>query len=96
MLNLSPEQMEEVEPILRKHAEMNKEAFAKHRNEQTESFSQLEAELIPHLTDVQIEKLQRIKERWKRGPKMQKNRNNTGHGRRGEGRGEGRKEGRRN
>jgi Spy/CpxP family protein refolding chaperone len=64
VLDPTPEQMEQIRPILQQHARQNKELLKHHRSEQQALFLELENELRPLLTDEQMEKLEELKHRW--------------------------------
>jgi len=65
VLNPTPEQMEQIRPILHRHAQQNRELLGHHRSEQQALFVELEDELRPLLTEVQMERLEELKHRWK-------------------------------
>jgi len=65
VLDPTPEQMEKIQPILRRHAQQNRELLNQHRGEQQALFLELEEELKPFLTQEQIEKLNDLKQRWR-------------------------------
>jgi len=64
VLDPTPEQMEKIRPILRHHAQQNRELLGHHRSEQQALFLELEDELRPLLTDEQMERLEVLKNRW--------------------------------
>lgn len=63
-LDLTPEQMEEIGPILREHAAKNRSLLQRHREDQQVLFQELKDEIMPFLTEEQIEKLDSFKRRW--------------------------------
>lgn len=64
VLDPTPEQMEQIRPILQRHAQQNRELLDHHRSEQRLLFQELEDELRPILTEEQMEKLELLKRRW--------------------------------
>jgi hypothetical protein len=77
VLDPTPEQMEQIRPILQRHARQNRELLDHHRAEQQALFLELEDELRPLLTDEQIERLEELKHRWQ----QRFNHSGPGHGR---------------
>lgn len=63
VLKPSPEQMQELRPILDKYAEIRKESLIEHRQSQKQIFSDFEEELKPHLSQEQFLRLQQLKEK---------------------------------
>jgi len=61
----SPEQRDEIMPILRKYAGINREHMLDFHEGQRELFFELKDELDTHLTDEQIQKLNHVWERRK-------------------------------
>lgn len=78
VLEPSPEQREELRPILRKYSELNRELLSTHKEEQVELFKNLKSEMWPYLTEAQKERLERFKmqreKRLKRRNHMDKKR----------------------
>jgi len=56
----TPEQADEIQPILAKYAEMNHDLMMDYKEEQQELFQKLKDELEPLLNDAQIERLQNL------------------------------------
>lgn len=69
MLRLTPDQMEQLQPILKKYGEENRQMMERNREEQRLIFQNLEEEITPYLTAGQIERLEKFKTHWhkKRG-----------------------------
>lgn len=63
-LDLSPEQMEKIGPILREHAQQNRNLIDTHRAEQQALFLDLKEKIGPYLTEEQKEKMDGFKRRW--------------------------------
>jgi len=59
----SPEQMQELRPIIDKYAEIRRESLIEHRQSQKQIFDDLEDELKPHLSQEQFLRLQQLKQR---------------------------------
>ncbi len=56
----TPEQSDEIQPILEKYAEMNHDLMMDYKEEQHELFLELKDELEPLLNETQIERLQNL------------------------------------
>jgi hypothetical protein len=65
-LDPTPEQMEQLRPILKKHAKMQKEMMSSMRASQDALFSEFRADVQPYLTEEQVKKLDRMHEKFKR------------------------------
>ena len=79
VLSPTPEQMEEIKPILKKYSDLNRELMGDHRSEQKDLFLELQQELKPYLTEEQIERMERIKKkRHDRGKSDHKRRKGPG------------------
>ena len=63
VLKPSPEQMQELRPILDKYAEIRRESFIEHRQLQKQIFDDFEEELKPHLSQKQFLRLQQLKKK---------------------------------
>jgi|GEM_PF-1115765 len=60
VINPTPEQSDEIEPILEKYAKMNHDLLMDFKEEQHDLFLELKDELEPLLNDTQIERLQNL------------------------------------
>lgn len=60
----TPRQLEEIEPIFEKYANMRKEQLFNHLNSQKKMFRDFEMELKPFLDDDQILRIERMKHNY--------------------------------
>ena len=89
MLNPTPEQMDEIRPILMSYAQKNRDNMMKYRTRQRELMMSLQKDLLPYLHKDQIERMERMRDRWNRRMRPGRfHRNGMGPGR-GRGRGPG-------
>jgi len=65
VLHPTPEQMEQLKPILKKYADLHRDLMADYRNNQHDLFIELRKEIDPYLTDEQKERLDNIRNRWR-------------------------------
>ena len=65
-LDPTPEQMEQLRPIVKKHAKMQKEMMSLMRASQDSLFNQFRVDVLPYLTEEQVKKLDRMHEKFKR------------------------------
>ncbi len=61
----TPEQMEQLSPILKKYAGMKRDLMRDYRSNQHEQFLEFRQEVNPYLTPGQKERLNQIDNRWK-------------------------------
>jgi hypothetical protein len=65
-LDPTPEQMEELRPIVQKHARAQRKMMNSVRDSQDSLFNQFRADILPYLTDEQMKKLDRMHKNFKR------------------------------
>lgn len=63
-LDLTPDQMENIGPILQKHAEQNRNLVDSHRQEQQALFLDLKNKINPFLSEEQKEKMENMQHKW--------------------------------
>lgn len=81
VLQLSDDQMNEINPIFNKYAEIRRDQLFEHHELQQKIFEDFEEELRPHLSQDQIERLQRMKDSSRnRFPGFNNDRNRPGRG----------------
>ncbi len=64
VIDPTPEQMEQIRPILQEHAWQNRDLYFEYRENQQQLFEHLEDELRPYLTEAQLARLSELKNRW--------------------------------
>lgn len=78
-LHPTPEQMEQLEPILQKYAGKHRELMESMREDQEEIFNDFRLDVMPYLTEEQIRRLDRMhqkrKKRMDRSPHPGKGKN---------------------
>ena len=65
VLHPSPEQMEQLKPILKDYARKHRETMESLHGEQEELFQDFKSEIEPYLTDEQIQRLEKMHEKRK-------------------------------
>lgn len=72
ILKPTPEQMAQLEPILKEFSERNNEMICEFRSNQKELFTELRAEVDPLLTEEQLDHMNCIKKRWATLPPLKR------------------------
>lgn len=81
VLQLNPEQLNEINPIFDKYAEIRRDQLFEHHKVQQKIFEDFEEELRPYLSQNQMERLQRMKESSRnKFPGFNNDRNRPGRG----------------
>lgn len=66
MLDPTPEQMDKIRPILMDYGQKNRESMMLYRNRQQELMMNLQHDLLPYLSQEQIQRMKYMRNRWDR------------------------------